>query len=139
MTRTLHPFADRAVSRVRDVTLIDLAGLADTPWWLDDDGARWVESIIDDVVEVIEYANPKGPEDIDRLADEWAVEMADSAVPIYTDNLFRVVLSLQAWDEPIDELGALSRDLLDAARWVVYTIADRIIHALLDLARDYRL
>lgn len=138
MTRTLHPFADRAVSRVRDVTMTDLAGLADTPWRLDDEGTRWVESIIDDVVEVIEYANPKGPEDIDRLADEWAVEMADSAVPIYTDNLFRVVLSLQAWDEPIDELG-VPRDLLDAARWAVYMIADRIIHALLDLARDYRL
>lgn len=138
MTRTLHPFADRAVSRVRDVTLTDLAGLADTPLDLDDVGTRWVESIIDDVVEVIEYANPKGPEDIDRLADEWAAEMADGAVPIYPDDLFRVVLSLRAWHEPIDELG-VPRDLLNTAGWAVYMIADRIIRALLDLARDDRL
>jgi hypothetical protein len=136
-TETLHPFAARALARVRDVTLIDLTGLAGTPWDLDDVGTRWVESIIEDVAETIEYANPKGPEDIDRLADEWATEMADGAVPIYPDDLFRVVLSLQAWHEPIDVFGT-PRDLLDAARRAVYMIADRIVRALLDLAKDDR-
>ncbi len=64
--------------------------------------------------------------------DDYAGELADNAVPVYTHERWRVFVDLAAYDEDISELGSDSSDLTEAAGVALYLIAERLARALHD-------
>ncbi len=108
-----------------------LARLADCmdPDSVTSPGAQFLFSVEDDARERWEDTDP---EDRDRLlSDEWS-EVADSAVPIYTREVWTMFVDLGAYQEDPTELGIDGSDMEQAAKVCLYMIAERLCHALAD-------
>jgi hypothetical protein len=56
-------------------------------------------------------------------------ELADGAVPIYTIDLWRTFVGVNAWSEDISDFGPIA-DLEQAARTSLYLIAERLLRGL---------
>lgn len=69
--------------------------------------------------------------DGDDLHD-LAAEIADSAIPAYTHDLWSVFVDLGAWREDTSDLGDESGDLTRSASLALYVVAERLALALLD-------
>ena len=90
-------------------------------------GARFLRGVEDDVLGAI-------------ARDEWddddsAHEVADSAVPIYTHELWATFVDLGAYNEDATELGAEADDMTKAAGVCLYMIGERLARAVADDAK----
>jgi len=124
-----------------DYTPYELALLAscaspDTP---DSAGARFLLSVAAAAHEVAEeYRQNKTPE------DEWdydeLFELADSAVPIYTHELWSVFTELAAYREDPTDLSTWGdlKNLDKVAGVCLYIIAERLVHEIIRGASPYK-
>jgi hypothetical protein len=62
-------------------------------------------------------------------AESGIQELADSAVPVYSADLWRTFVAVAAWTEDISEFGLIT-DIEQAARIALYQIAERLLQAL---------
>lgn len=85
-------------------------------------GAQFLNSIESDVLERIE-------DNDGQWDDDYAYEIADNAVPIYTYNLWTTFVDLGAWAEDPTELGNDGSDMEASARVCLYMIANRLAYA----------
>jgi hypothetical protein len=125
-------YAARAAAHVRaQASVYGLARMADTgdPDTSDSQGATFLADVREAVAEGIEYAEPTGPEDVQRWADAAAHEIADSAVPIYNADRWATAGDLCAWQEDVRDYGE-PEDLMQAVGWALYMIAERLVVAL---------
>ena len=115
---------------IKDLTSYELAGIAGcelTPglegWGTL--GCIFLLNVRDDLVEraewnAREYGTPPTEDDCH--------EIADSAVPVYTHDLWRTFVDLSAWrqDDEADELTGAETDLDGRAQVALYVIAYRL-------------
>jgi hypothetical protein len=87
-------------------------------------GGRWLLGIAEGVAERCH--------DEDR--HDLAHEIADSAVPVYTADLFAVLVDLAAYREDVADLVDAGDDLTRRASLALYVVAERLALALLDEA-----
>lgn len=111
-----------------------------TPWQLarlaecfdpdsvDSPGARFLAGVRDDVNDRLGGLNDD-PSDV-------AAEIADSAVPVYTHERWRVFVDLGAWEEDPSDLTADTSDMTQAAAICLYMIAERLAAALIAAADE---
>ena len=100
--------------------LARMASCAD-PDHQDSPGAHWLTTVADSAKEVTN--------------EDEVSETADSVVPIYTVERWRVFVDLGAWEEDVTELGADASDLTQCAAIALYQIAERLLTAVVE-ARD---
>jgi hypothetical protein len=106
-TTALHPYA-----------LARLADCAD-PDSPTSPGARWLLAIAEHVAER------------EHDDEDLAHEIADSAVPPYTSDVFAVLVDLAAYREDVSDLVAEGDDLTRRASVALYVVAERLAAALL--------
>jgi hypothetical protein len=106
-TTTLHPYA-----------LAALAGVAcpDSP---SSPGGRWLQGIAEHVAERR------------HDGDDLAHEIADSAVPPYTSEVWQIFVDLALWHEDVSDYAAEGDDLTRRASLALYVVAERLADALL--------
>jgi|SRR6516225_10905127 hypothetical protein len=80
-------------------------------------GAEWLNSVA------------RWAEDVEN--DDDITEAADSVVPVYTHERWRVFVDLAAYNEDPTDLGADASDMTQAAGVALFLIAERLIQALL--------
>lgn len=102
--------------------LARMAGCAD-PDSDSSPGAQFLNNVESDVRERI--ADNDGVWD-----DDYAGEIADSAVPVYTYTMWLTFVDLAAWTEDPSELGAEESDMDRQAATCLYLIANRLAYAL---------
>ena len=109
-----------------------LARLADCndPDTLDSDGAEFLKSIRDDVVETFENDNWSA----DTYATIWGI--ADSNVPVMTHDIAKAFVDLCAYNEDVsDYVTDGGTDLVRNMKVALYVIGERLAGALLE---EYR-
>jgi len=62
--------------------------------------------------------------------DDYAGEIADSAVPVYTYQMWLTFVDLGAWTEDPSEIGADEQDMDRQGSACLYLIANRLAYAL---------
>ena len=98
-------------------------------------GAAFLARVRDDMVEQIESADD-GSGYLRNMNDAMS-EVADSAVPTYTSDLWETFADLGAWTEDPSELGADCSDMGQAARTCLFLIAERLAGAIvIDVESD---
>lgn len=96
-------------------------------------GAVFLMRVRNDVAEHIAYRlEDEGSFDLDTFNDEDRHEIADSAVPIYTAEMWATFVDLGAWQEDPSELGFDASDMEQAAKVCLYMIAERLASDLAD-------
>lgn len=96
-------------------------------------GAQFLTGIASDVAGQIAYRlNDGEPFDLDEFNDSDRHEIADSAVPIYTAEMWATFVDLGAWQEDPSELGFDASDMEQAAKVCLYMIAERLASELAD-------
>ena len=117
------------LAEVKGLNAYELASAADClmPDTPTSAGAEWLSSVRDDVlVEVHGVA----AEDFNRLTEDTANEIADSAVPIYTGQKWATFVDLGAYQEDVSELID-TQDFDKMSDVALYAIAERLVGALL--------
>lgn len=111
------------IETVEGLTAYALANMADCgcPDDLDSAGAKMLISVRDSFVECMQE---------DRLSEEIVHEIADGAPDVYTHTRWREFVDLAAYEEDIEDLSPDVSDLTACAGVALYTIAERLIHAL---------
>lgn len=122
--------------QVRPAThaLYTLAGLS-LPGTTTGHGASVLESAFDGARERFEDTlRLEGADALHYDLDDDVHEVADSAVPVYTADVWRAFADLQAWNEDPSDLLDTSDgiDLTDAARVALYLPAHRLATALVE-------
>jgi hypothetical protein len=110
----------------------ELARIADCgdPDTLDSDGAEFLKSIRDDVVETFENDNWSA----DTYATIWGI--ADSNVPVMTHDIAKAFVDLCAYNEDVsDYVTDGGTDLVRNMKVALYVIGERLAGALLE---EYR-
>lgn len=98
-----------------------LAELADVNAPLSDSpGGRWLADVWESGLEGYDLETSDG-----RGMAVW--EMADGAVPVYTDDLWRVFVDLAAYREDLSDWGPIG-DMLEAARMALCQVAERLLN-----------
>lgn len=123
-----------AVEAISEQNAYQLAGLADcaSPDSPESDGAKFLESVRDAVVEEIEANGVEDWEDRDGILHE----IADNAPDVYTHTRWSEFVDLAAYNEDISEYGEYGNDLTQAAAVALYMIAERLVRALFSEAAD---
>ncbi|MDQ3222056.1 MAG: hypothetical protein M3Q75_01040 [Gemmatimonadota bacterium] len=120
---------------VKDMTAYSLANLADcTLGGPDGHGAPFLIGVRDHVVEMHEWAVANDVERPDLY--ERSDEVADSAVPVYTYDLWQTFVDVSAFSEDISDYGVDVSDLDRVARTAVYMVAERLASALFEQLAD---
>lgn len=101
-----------------------------------DKGQAFLVNVRDAVMERIEEGEWDDVADFDRLFGDIVWEIADSAVPIYTHDLWTVFGDLGAYFEDPTELGFEGEDMNKGASTCLYMIADRLAASLREEVRD---
>lgn len=101
-------------------TLARLADVAD-PDSATSPGGRWLLGIAQDVAE---RCHDEDPHDL-------AHEVADAAVPVYTAEVFAVLVDLAAYREDVADLVEDGDDMTRRATVALYAVAERLALALL--------
>lgn len=96
----------------------------------DSPGAEFLLRIQDSVNYVDEESLANDHDD--DLASELAHEMADSAVPVGTHEMWQVFVDLAAYQEDPTELGATSEDMNRCAGVCLYLIGHRLAVSLIE-------
>lgn len=126
---------------LRDLNVFHLSDRADcaSPENLGSAGAHFLDAVRNDAVDLLESLDADGVQSFvlygtdGDLSDDIS-ERADSAVPIYTHQLWATFVDLAAYNEDATELGADASDLDQCARTCLYLIADRLLRTLIDAA-----
>lgn len=123
----------------------ELANLADcgTPDTLESPGARFLLNVQSSVAEVLDaIATGEASYDLAELEDnasDEAHDIADSAVPIYTHELWATFVDLAAYQEDLGgglDPAAMEQDHDWLARVSLYEIAQRLALVLLEQAGE---
>ena len=92
------------------------------------DGGQWLMSVADGWSErkdeTVRY---------DEVIDDVRHEYVDGSVPIYTYDVWTVFSDLMAWqwsEDVADDYGTLPADMTEAAKVVLYWLADRLTYVL---------
>jgi hypothetical protein len=88
-------------------------------------GAKFLRSVAYDVANLLDEADEDTPS-----------EIADSAVPIYTHEMWSTFVDLAAYTEDISELGAEDAEMDKQAATALYMIAERLASALIEAETD---
>jgi hypothetical protein len=86
-------------------------------------GADFLQEIADAVIERLEDGS---------FDDDTSHEIADSAIPVYTNDVWRTFADLCAWVEDPTELGFDGSDMEQRAKVCLYIIAERLVSAIRD-------
>lgn len=93
--------------------------------------SKQAESFLDGVLySVIDRADDLLDESNDR--SDITHEIADSAVPIYTYDLWKCFVDLGAYNGDMDDLGGAGNDMTKNAQVCLYMMAERLAYALVD-------
>lgn len=135
---TIKQVATARVAEWRQLSWRDLTEYADVKVAVagsEGEGPDFLRRIRDDLAERVEWLIDNEPESLsaDYLSD-LAHEVADAAVPVYTDDVWGVFCYLRAWD--VDDEGLIvdsgEIDLTRMAMTAVYVVARRVADRLLD-------
>jgi hypothetical protein len=120
---------ESTATEIRNWTAYHLANLADcaSPDNENSAGAKFLESVRDDIIEAWEYNDQT--HDDDTLRDIVA-QAADNAPDIYTSRMWEQFVDLAAYREDPTELGSDGSDMEQAARVCLYMIAERLGNAI---------
>lgn len=100
------------------------------------EGADFLTGIRTAVAESLAYQLAENPgSDLDDL-DDTLHEIADTAVPIYTHQMWATFADLAAWQEDPSEIGADVSDMAQAASACLYLIGRRLAYTLAELLLD---
>ena len=110
--------------RVNDVSLVASRGVA----------GQFLRDVRDAVAEAAEYMvdHDEIPDGWDASWDSEDADVADSAVPVYTADIWRVFVDLSAWRVDITDLVAGDEDMTRRAEIAVYEVARQLAWSLLD-------
>ena len=108
-------------------TLSDMAACA-SPDNQTSAGAAWLVGVRDDVLERI---TPLDTDDFERETEDFAHEIADAAVPVYTGEKWATFTDLGAYAEDMSDLACDSTDMDQLSNIALYVIAERLVSALL--------
>jgi hypothetical protein len=86
-------------------------------------GAQFLNRVESDVLERIE-------DNDGEWDDDYAHEIADNAVPVYTYTMWQTFVDLGAWEEDPSDLGYDEGDMAKGAAVCLYMIANRLAYAL---------
>lgn len=119
-----------ALERVTSLSAFALARMADvsSPDTSESPGALWLLRVLREAEEIIEY--DADDEDRDQIH-----ESADQLVPIYNHERMTVLTDLAAYYEDLGDFGT-PEDMLQAAGWSLYLVAERLLSAILDEYRE---
>jgi hypothetical protein len=122
------PLRDPA-GEIAELTSYRLANMADvasldSP---DSPGSLFLLGIRDDVVDAIRSG---------RDQEDSEHEIADGAIPVYTHDRMLTLVDLAAYHEDLDELGGSPSDMVEAAAWSLYLVAQRLVSALYSMAGE---
>lgn len=92
-------------------------------------GHECINRVIRDITDAIE----EGRFDEDDESDVIH-ELADSAVPVYTDQRFLELVEFRAYHEDVNELAPDSGDMVHLAAVALYMTYERLYRAALDLS-----
>jgi hypothetical protein len=92
-------------------------------------GARFLDSIRDNVVEAWDYNDQDMSED---AVSDMVAEVADNAPDIYTHQMWSEFVDLCAYSEDPSELGFDGSDMDQGARICLYMIAERCARIVAD-------
>lgn len=123
----LHPYG-----LARRAGVFDPDG-PDTP------GARFLGNVRDAVVEQLDYTDTDEltPDDVrDWPGQDWPHEAADSLVPVYTAERWRVFTDLGAWDVDVSDYATGDQGLTELAGIALYEVARTLIADLSELAAE---
>lgn len=132
------------VEEVEAMSRYRLAGLAESQAG-DKHATEFLESVRDALVESMVWEADHGVTDdphasVETVADRLDYdgrlhEVSDSAVPVYTSDLWDVFHGLRADQEDVSEFGPVE-DLLKGARVAVWMVADRLVRALVAVGME---
>jgi len=106
----------------------ELARLADVsdPDSVTTAGAVWLREVEEAILELLEEVD--AGLSADDLVDR-AHEVADTAVPIYTPELWKVFVDLGAWQVDTSEFGPIE-DMEKGAQIALYVTAETLVNAI---------
>ena len=96
-------------------------------------GAKFLESVRDQVVEAFEYNDKQVSDD---SASDIVSEAAARAPDIYTQTMWNEFTDLCAYREDPTELGLEGSDMEQGARFCLYMIAERCANAVMTALRE---
>lgn len=92
-------------------------------------GAKFLQHVVDDTVELIESAGDSF--DADTIDDDGSVgRIADNAPNVYTSTKWAQFVDLAAWQEDVSELAGEETNLDKLASIALYMIAERLATAI---------
>jgi hypothetical protein len=121
------------ISSIRDLSAFYLYGMADVAGPDDNQspGARFLTDVRGDFLKALEYG--RFGEDAGEGADSVISELADSATPVHTAEVWAVFTDLALYqDDAPDEID----DMTDAAKYMICTATKRLLRELLDMLRE---
>lgn len=87
-------------------------------------GALWLEQVAASLAEAIDYRHDQG--DDQGPVDDVVHELADTAVPIYTHERWKIFVDLGAYNFDADDLGR-GEDITAEAGIILYQVAEALI------------
>lgn len=117
---------------VKTWTAFRLSSEADcmSPDSADSEGARFLGSVRNEIVEAIEQADA---DDLENLDDDGSLhEIADNAPDYRTHTRWQEFVDLGGYQEDISEYGDYGDDLTRAAGVALFMIADKLVRAIVD-------
>jgi len=138
-----------AIESLNSLNAFHLANMAEVscPDDLESPGAEFLVNVRNAVVErletELEATSAEELEDLaysnfaDALRDgDMDHEIADDAPSIYNHRRMQELVDLAAYDEDVSDYGR-PEDVITAAGWALYIVAQRLVSALLDYVSEY--
>ena len=106
-----------------ELSLSELESLANVSG-IDDAGLKYLTRVVEGVEEA--YADYEGrPDEFSDLIHE----IVDSALSVYTYEIWETFIGLSAWEEDVSEYGS-PEDMTSAASWAISMIGERAANAI---------
>jgi hypothetical protein len=124
---------ESVLSTVREWNPFHLASEAGcpSPDSADSAGAQFLSSVRDSTIESLDYLFDGDSTDLSEAMQYNGADhdVADSAVPVYTHDLWATFVDLGAYGEDVSDYEPDGSDIEKIAQLALYVIAERLIHA----------
>lgn len=97
-------------------------------------GAKFLDNIQDAVNEIED--DELVADTTDERSSEWAHEIADQCVPVYTYPMWQTFVDLGAFNEDPEELGMTSDDMTRCGMTCLYIIGHRLAVRLIEIRKE---
>jgi hypothetical protein len=125
----------KAIRELNGYELVNLADLGDTGVnaYNGKAGYYMLETIRDCIADAIDNGELVS-DYCEANTEQRITEIADSAVPIYTVDIFEALVELRAWGEDISDISDISRtNLCDSAMVCLYLVGERLARSLTEI------